>query len=52
MISQWVLFRKKDKTIGVLPVSLSDKAKGKIIETVDGDLETACKMAKSIEEEG
>lgn len=51
MITEWVVFKKQGiKAIGVLPVALSDKIKGKTIEVVHGDLEMACKRAKEIEQ--
>lgn len=48
-MSEWVLFKKKDKRIGVMPVLPNQKVNGEVIETVNGTLEDACKRAEQME---
>lgn len=50
-MNSWVLFLKKDGKVGVLPIIGIKQLSGKILETVTGTLEDACKRAEEIEKE-
>ena len=50
MINNWIIFRKKDGKIGVLPDFL--KPKGEVIESFFGSEEDAIKRAAEVEKGG
>lgn len=50
-MDKWILFRKKDGKIGVLPEISKNLIKGVIIEEVVGSFVSACDRAEELEEE-
>ena len=50
-MNKWILFRKDNGKIGILPETSKSMVKGVIIETVAGTFNAACDRAEELEEE-